>query len=640
MVDDLKIIKKKYGEEMMHFCRDAFATILETPGVLSNLLLTYFEPSKELFFDLQIENLVYDFKSFIYRKLNNEEPLVINGNKTPRELLASVGYNLYECEDEEDIQKFKKYYAKGEELCTFNGGRLNKCHVFFAVKKDVDNIKREDFNNPKRQDLYGTSVISIQFDRNEAHTLSIKNRYNHTVKNPDATFSNNLDNIVEGLTDSFEKYYNLKQRHINSFEIPNYERDNQGKYYKYNYEADGNYYCPNNCVLVNHKAIKYPKERYILADYFLIDRQEKAIKCYDEENIDSFPQFFQDNPIKKIDLEIIDNIKIVKIETTKGIVTLELDKRNRIVGLTNPYIEEIGNLFLWLNECLSKIELPQVKVMGNDFLYQNLELKELNLPQAKIIGQGFLYDNNNLKKIELPKVEIIDNDFLINNESLSSIYMPQVKKIGHTFLYNNKSLTKIDLPKVEKIDSHFLYNNELLNEINMPNVLDIGECFMNHNTALTKIDLPKVEIIKDDFLHNNESLYGIYLPQVKIIGRDFLYYNNNLKKIDLPKVETIGSWFLYNNESLMEINLPSAKTIYDGFLYSNKILKRIDIPYVTKICKNFLPKDKRLQVINVLDENVYHQILKEHINLYTLKQALLKMKKNCSNTLKLQKKHG
>ena len=37
----------------------------------------------------------------------------------------------------EDIQKFKKYYAIGEELCTFSGGRLNNCYVFFAVKKNI-----------------------------------------------------------------------------------------------------------------------------------------------------------------------------------------------------------------------------------------------------------------------------------------------------------------------------------------------------------------------------------------------------------------------------------------------------------------------------------------------------------------------
>ena len=43
MVDDLKIIKKKYGEKMMHLCRDSFSTILDnSPGALSKILLDNF----------------------------------------------------------------------------------------------------------------------------------------------------------------------------------------------------------------------------------------------------------------------------------------------------------------------------------------------------------------------------------------------------------------------------------------------------------------------------------------------------------------------------------------------------------------------------------------------------------------------
>ena len=50
----------------------------------------------------------------------------------PEVLLEMAGYNLYECKTEEDIQSFRKYYAEGEEICTFNGGRLNKARVFFC----------------------------------------------------------------------------------------------------------------------------------------------------------------------------------------------------------------------------------------------------------------------------------------------------------------------------------------------------------------------------------------------------------------------------------------------------------------------------------------------------------------------------
>ena len=53
MNEDLKIIKKKYGEKMMHLCRNMFPTILEEEGLLSKLLLEHFEPSHDLYNDLE-----------------------------------------------------------------------------------------------------------------------------------------------------------------------------------------------------------------------------------------------------------------------------------------------------------------------------------------------------------------------------------------------------------------------------------------------------------------------------------------------------------------------------------------------------------------------------------------------------------
>jgi len=215
---------------MMHLCRELFSTILETEGVLSKILLDKFEPTRLLYNDIIENELEEKFKNYIYSIFDStfrKEEVIID--KTPSELMSDAGYILYECKSESDIQNFKKYYKPGEELCTFNGGRLNRCHVYFAVKKNVNEIKRENFKNPQRQDLYGTSVISIQFTKDQSHTLSIKNRYNHTVSNPDATFSNNLDNIIPGLTDSFEKYYDMKQQfRSDSFQIPGYVMANDG----------------------------------------------------------------------------------------------------------------------------------------------------------------------------------------------------------------------------------------------------------------------------------------------------------------------------------------------------------------------------------------------------------------------------
>lgn len=235
---ELKKIKKKFGEKMMHLCRELFPSLLEYEGRVYEVLSSNFsENCKSLYDDLIAQDKQYDFKNFVYSCIDVEskEKKVVS-NKTPYELLNEKGYYLYECHTEDDVQSFKKYYAQEEELCTFRGGRLDRCVVFFAVKKDVDKIKREDFKNPKREDKYGTSVMSIQFEKEGKCTVSIKNRYNHTVNNPDATYGNDLDQITSGLTKSFERLLrtrglSFEDINMSSFELNNYTRANDGLYY-------------------------------------------------------------------------------------------------------------------------------------------------------------------------------------------------------------------------------------------------------------------------------------------------------------------------------------------------------------------------------------------------------------------------
>jgi len=150
-MDELKLIKKHYSEKMMHLCRELFPSLLEKEGLLFSLLEKDFAYSKFLANDILKQELESKFKNYIY-SLVDVENKKIEVIKTPKELLDEAGYILYECNSESDIQSFKKYYAENEELCTFRGGRLNRCHVFFAIKKNINDIKRENFKNPTRQD--------------------------------------------------------------------------------------------------------------------------------------------------------------------------------------------------------------------------------------------------------------------------------------------------------------------------------------------------------------------------------------------------------------------------------------------------------------------------------------------------------
>ena len=425
MNEDLKIIKKKYGEDMMHLCRDLFPTLLEKRGLLSQILLNNFHESHYLCQDIVANNLEYDFKNFIYSFVDVENNFVMRSDKTPSELLREAGYILYECKSEEDMNKFKKYYAPGEELCSFWLNRLESSFVFFAVKENVDDIKREDFKNPKRQDLYGTSVISIQFTKDDAHTLSIKNRYNHSVNDPDATFSNNLDNIIPGLTDSFARIYGLEQRFFNKkLDIPGYVKARDGKYYKYNFEFNNIYYCSDNIIVDNFEVKEYAHEKYVIMDYFVLDLVNKKIRVYDDFLRDSLPDTIRD--IVKISIINEGENKRIIIITENGEIQIIINKYNQIIGLANNI----------------------VKVIGDNFLRHNKTLEQIDLANAEAIGDNFLYSNNSMLTIYLPKVKVIGNNFMNYTTVLKSADFPELESVGRCFLMMDTNLEELNAPRL------------------------------------------------------------------------------------------------------------------------------------------------------------------------------------------------
>ncbi len=602
MNNELKQIKKKYGERMMHLCRELFPTIINDEGKLINILDSTFGHPKYLYDDIIDQNCVTEFKNFIYN-LYDDNYVRYESNKTPFELMDEAGYTLYECHTNDEIMAFKKYYSSGEKLCTFKDKRLKNYHVFFAVKKNVDDIKREDFKNPKRQDEYGISVISIQFSRGSVNTLSIKNRYNHTVSSPDATFSNNLDNIIEGLTDSFEKVYNLNINYIedNSLELDNYVLANDRKYYKYNMECNLVNYCPDNIIIDEHNVIKdyQEKEKYIIMDRYILDLENKEVMVYDEElERDAFLDGLSD--IKKININKINNNKLVEIIPEDGeSIFIKLDKDNCIIGYSNsnltkikhefmgdskklkylslPNVLEIGRQFLYNNKSLQELSLPRVEKIGYSFLYYNEELSKISLPCVKEVSQSFLAHNKNLKEIDFPKMIKIDDYFLNNNNIIEKVLLPCVEKIGRNFLFSTKYLTVISLPCVRTIDEYFIFSNEIINAVDLPQCKTIGSQFLAKNKKLEAIALPRVERIYSAFLHENKVLNYLYMPNLREVSARFLCSNNSLKNLYLPSLSYVGPKFLANNEVLENVYLPNLNNtlfkLCDNLQDNNKILK-------------------------------------------------------------------
>ena len=603
-MDDLKLIKKYYGEDMMHFCRDNLSTLLEK-NVLFKLLNKYFYKNKDLYNDLNSQGKLVEFSTYLLGLVNENQAKEISTDETPFEMMEKAGYVLYECKSEEDIQKFKKYYKKGEELCTFKGNRLDNCYVFFAVKKNVDEILRSNFKKPYRQDEYGTSVISIQFTRGNNNFVSIKNRYNHTVSNPDATFSNNLDKIIPGLKYSFKKYYDFNISRLSTdedLEIDNYVLNSDEKYYKYNYEIDNIYYCPNNIIIDNYNVIdSYSGEdsaRYILMDYFILDLKEKDMYYYLPESMDADNCIVDDfinlynKKIISIDIQKNKKERIITITTCEGTSYITIDSDNRIIKYINNYVKELKSKFLLNNIYLEELEMNGVTKIGDNVLENNEYLNKLVINNVTRIGNRFLADNSSLEKIDIPLVENIGDFFIGNNEMIEDVNMPNLRNIGNDFLASNNCLVKLSLPNVRTIRNTFMPYSYELKELYLPKVENIGNFFMysvcNCDDGMEYLELPSVKNIGHNFMKSMNTLKEVIMPKVCVIGDNFLYSSEDIAKISMPKLRCVGDNYLYKNKSLLDVSFSSLKETGNNFMIENCNIFKIIIPNIELIGSNFL----------------------------------------------------
>ena len=549
MNNELKQIKKIYGEDTMKLCRTLFPTILEHEGLLSNILAKHFAPTKFLAKEIIKEDKVNEFKNYIYGFYNTVDNL-ITVDENPTDLMKKAGYTLYECHTEEEIQDFKKYYYQGEEICTFHGNRLGKFYVFFAIKDNAEELIRKNFHKPRREDEYGTSVISIQFSKDpEFNTVSIKNRYNHAVENPDNTYFNNLDNIIPGLTHSFENYYNLK---LTNFKPPilslkRYRTAIDKKYHFFNYNYfDQIYFCENNYLIrrlfkngrflniynLDETYVKEP-ERYIFMDTYVLDLETNTI-------INLIPHYINDfdNGLafaKRITVTKDDQTnKIIKIinadETT---IEITIDNQGNITGYKNHNLTEIHDNFMRTNQNLKTLDIPNVTKIGDNFLMDNVGLQQINLPQLNQVGSSFLSSNANIK----------------------TVFLPNLQKVGHSFLFHANLLTELDLPNLECTGRAFLGNANNLQKVNLPKLRKTNDGFLAESSMLLELQLPSLQITADDIKDYTHILWHVY----------------NLKYLYLPNI---------------------SSEIIEIFLKQNPILKN---PY-------FAASDKFLATISANDE--------------------------------------
>lgn len=221
--------------------------------------------------------------------------------RTIKSLLDEAGYDFQIVTSQKEQDAIRPYFADGERICTLGTDRWKKYHMVNVWRKNVDNIKRSDFKSPKRDDEYGTSVMSIQIGKSGGF-ISIKNRYNHTVSNCDNTLCSNPDNIIMGLSDALRKQFNVDFSSQKVAIQGNYTLINK-QILKYNYELNG-VFIGEYAYIKNGKLVEVDKNNQIILDYFLLDIPSKKVTNIPEIN-DCF------------DVCLMEEIKDKKIVITK-----------------------------------------------------------------------------------------------------------------------------------------------------------------------------------------------------------------------------------------------------------------------------------------------------------------------------------
>ncbi len=286
-VENLRTLQKRFGERFVKgnlmegggytggAARELLAGFMDRPGFADELKRLI--PNRHGALALLKNNHAYIQATL--EQLYKDDPTHERAPaKDPYELARSVGYEL--TGPFESTGEFVPYdqqdFRPNERLCTFNEptSRLRNYHILWLRHAEVNEtlpadmltldtlsntwkiylktIGRYDQDSdsydltdlrPARDDPYGTSSMSVQISRQGTH-VSIKNRYNHTVSNPDNTLDSDLDHVAYGLKRAVYTWVGREDL-MDKTSVAlaeGYIADNDGGIHAYQYEEDNVYY--------------------------------------------------------------------------------------------------------------------------------------------------------------------------------------------------------------------------------------------------------------------------------------------------------------------------------------------------------------------------------------------------------------
>ena len=307
---------------------------------------------------------------------------------------------------------------------------------------------------------------------------------------------------------------------------------NDGKYYKYNYEINNIYYCPDNVIIDNFEVKKFNSDSFLIIDYFVLDLEKKKMYLYDKSISDDFEEKVKE--ISDIDVYKHEDSKNVLIRLDSGeYMALLLDKFNNLKGLESNIDSVLGNDFLGYDETIESLILPNIEAVGDEFLYYNTNLKYYDFRNLRFAGKKFLYNNLEIKDVFLPSLENADDEFMYFSKFIEKVYMPKLKETGKYFMYSAEQIEKFDLDLLERTSDYFLYNSNLQKEAYFPNLAEMGNYFMYSDDNVEILDAPNLREVGNFCFYKNLVLRNIISDNIESVGYGC---NKEFEGIDRRKV--------------------------------------------------------------------------------------------------------
>ena len=610
-------IKKQNGEHFAQAIQNYDNGIFDVPGIVDIVR----------FAGREAEPIMEYLESL--KKIRIEETGVY---QDPLTLLDLAGYNAYYVTNLEEQNRIKHYYASawdlmklgvessspnGERLCTFNDpDRFKKFHIVNAVRKDVDKFRREDFVGKEERDKdYGISVLSIQILKTGG-SISIKNRYNHTVENPDDTLGSNPDNIIPGLASALRHHF---QTDFSSQAVPLPEGYTflNGQIIRYNYEKDNIYFGPD--FYVKEGQVHHLKPHEIMLDTYIFDLRTKKLTYpasgFRTEEDKAFKKAFlreikghkiifkkdktgqhlfirkknEKDPAKDIEILTVKNgcITVLNLPTTKKIGNYFLSstkiesfnapnlvkmgdncfvRANSLGSLNIPALRTTGNSCFRLTNALKSLDAPALIQLENDCFQATESLKVLNLPNLKEMGEYCFHHSEYLEKINLPNIVRMGSSCFFTVPSLKSLDLQALTYLGNHCFREAPSLESLNLPQVKKLGSNNFAYTKSLNLVSLPPATEMGRCCFYHLESLGILNLPVVSKMEDSCFGNIRNLRLLHTPALKEMGEHCFYYLKSLNALNLPAIKKMGPGCFRHLEFSETLYAPLLKEMPNGFL--------------------------------------------------------------------------